>query len=124
MVSLMETLWEKLLFWKKKSSNMYKENIDYRFIDSESGITGVLLNVKGYEGVLYHYHKAKVSEEFGIAKLSFGFTIVNPGEHDIDALTNDENFSTIMGDILTTILMAKIEDEQIRTDHSEEPDLQ
>ena len=43
----------------------------------------------------------------------------------IDLLQNDEKFVTIMGDILTQILMNKAKaDEQIRTGNSEEFDLQ
>ena len=58
--------------------------------------------------------------EGGVARLSFGYTIVSPGNHDIDGLNKNENFHTIMGDILTEILIAKAEDEQIRTDYSKE----
>jgi hypothetical protein len=102
----------------------YKEHIDYGFVDSDAGITGIMLNIEGYEGVLYHYHQAKVVEEGELARLVFGYTIVNSGEHDPDELQKDENFSTIMGDILTTILLAKNENEKIRTNYPEEPDLQ
>ena len=75
--------------------------------------------VKGYEEVLYHYHKAKVVEEGEFARLQFGYTIVHPGNSDIDELTKDEKLHTIMGDVLTSILTAQA-NEQIRTDNSEE----
>lgn len=104
----------------------YKEGIDYQFIDfNDSELTGIGLLIDGYKGVLYHYHKARVVEEGEIARLQFGYTIVNPGEHDIDTLTNDEKFHTIMGDILSEILLTKqTHDEQTRTDNTQEPDLQ
>ena len=109
----METLWEKLQFWNKKKPKMLKEGEDYIFFDSDDkSITGIALTKGKYEGVLYHYHKAKIVEEGELARLQFGFTIIDPGQHDIDVLTNDEEFSTIMGDILTTILLAKAENEK------------
>ena len=77
---------------------------------------------RSYEGVLYHYQKARVVEEGEFARLQFGYTIVHPGEHDIDVLTNDENLHTIMGDILTLILTAQA-NEQIRTIDSKESNL-
>ena len=104
----------------------YKEGKDFNFFEfDESQLTGIELYVKGYEGVIYHYHKAKVVEEGELARLQFGFTIVHPGEHDIDELTKDENFVTIMGDILQEILLSKAKaDEQIRTNNPEEFNLQ
>lgn len=115
---------QNLLWWKSKKK-MYKEGVDYQFVDfNDSELTGIGLLIEEYKGVLYHYHKAKVVEEGEVARLQFGYTIVNPGEHDIDTLTSDEKLHTIMGDILTEILLKKqTHDEQIRTEHTQEPDL-
>lgn len=118
----MGTLWEKLLFWKKQK--MLKEGVDYRFFDfKDSDISGIELLTKEYKGVVYHYQKARVLEEGEFARLQFGYTIVHPGEHDIDDLTKDENLHTIMGDILTTILATQA-NEQTRTDNNQEFDIQ
>ena len=118
----METLWEKLLFWKKQK--MLKEGIDYNFFDLEnSDITGIELLTNEYKGVKYHYQVARVLKEGEIAKLQFAYTIIHPGEHDIDDLTTDDNFHTIMGDILTTLLETRA-NEQTRTDHNQEFDIQ
>mgnify|MGYP003344184868 FL=1 len=118
----MEALWEKLLFWKKKPK-MFKESVDYHFINLNDGeLTGIALSVEGYEDVIYHYHKAKIVEEGELARLQFGYTIVHPGNHNVDDLTNDEKLHTIMGDILTNILTAQ-SNEQIRTDYSKELNL-
>ena len=117
----MATLWEKLLFWKK-SPKMLEEGVDFRYVDldfEDTKLTGIALMVKGYEDVLYHYHKAKVVEEGEFARLQFGYTIVHPGNSNIDELTKDEKLHTIMGDVLTSILTAQA-NEQIRTDDSEE----
>ena len=119
----METLWEKLLFWKQKKPKMLKEGTDYQFFNLNDGeMTGIALMIKGYEDVIYHYHRAKIVEEGELARLQFGYTIVHPGNHNIDDLTNDEQLHTIMGDILTNILTAQ-SNEQIRTDYSKELNL-
>lgn len=100
---------------------MLKEEVDYTFVDFENtDLTGICLLMDDYHGVIYHYHSARVVEEGEIARLQFGYTIVHPGKCDPDALQNDEKFHTIMGDILTIILAKKSEDEQIRTDDSQE----
>ena len=102
----------------------YKEDIDYKFVDfKDSDLTGIELFTENYKGVLYHYHKARVVEEGELAKLQFGFTIVHPGEYDIDDLTKDEELHTIMGDILTELIMTNKYNEQTRTDDTQEPDL-
>ena len=119
----MATLWEKIAFWKKPK--MLKEDVDYRFIDfKDSEITGIQLIMPKYDEVVYHYNKVRVVEDMGIAKLQFGYTLVHPGNHDIDDLNSDAEFHTIMGDILTQILITKQQHEQTRTDDFEESDLQ
>ena len=118
----METLWEKLLFWKKQK--MLKEDVDYHFFDfKDSDITGIELLMEEYKGVIYHYQKARVLEEGEFARLQFGYTIVHSGEHDIDDLTKDDNLHTIMGDILTTLLETQA-NEQTRADHNQKFDIQ
>ena len=102
----------------------YKEDIDFRFVDfKDSDLTGIELLTENYKGVLYHYHKARVVEEGKLAKLQFGFTVVHPGEYDIDDLTKDEELHTIMGDILTELIMTNKYNEQTRTNDTQEPDL-
>jgi len=118
----MATLWEKILqlcFWKKK---MPREGKDYKFIDfTNSDLTGIMILQGEYTGVVYHYGKVRVKEQGALATLQFGYTIVHSGEHDIDLLQNDEKFSTIMGDILTEILL-KQKNEKTRNDNPEEFD--
>tara|TARA_R110000868_G_scaffold401879_1_gene677620 strand:+ start:246 stop:584 length:339 start_codon:yes stop_codon:yes gene_type:complete len=110
----------------------FKEGRDYIFIDINreldegeiDKITGIQITKGKYKDVVYHYNKARVVEEGALARLQFGFTILNPGEHDIDLLQNDEEFVIIMGDLLTEIMLAKAKDEQNRTDNSQEFNLQ
>jgi hypothetical protein len=99
------------------------EGEDYRFIDfTNSELTGIELLKGEYAGVVYHYGKVRVKEQGEMGVLEFGYTIVNSGKHDIDALQNDEGFVTIMGDTLTEILTRQ-ENEKIRKDNSEEFDI-
>ena len=117
----MEALWEKLLWWKKPK--MLIENKDFRFVNFEnSEITGIELLMPEFLGVVYHYGKAKIVDEGEVGRLQFGYTLVHPGEHDLDGLNADPKFHTIMGDILTTILIAQAEDEA-RNNDTEKPDL-
>ena len=132
MKSLIVALWEKILnlLPSKQKMKKYKEDIDYKFVDIdndmlEEKMTAIGLLIPEYQGVLYHYHRAKVVEEGEGARLQFGYTILESGEHDMDSLTKDEKLHTIMGDILTDILLNKKQiNEQIRTDDSEEFDSQ
>ena len=120
----MGRLWEKLLFWKKKPMQ-YKENEHFKYVDITNGEevkTAIVLLIPGYEDVVYVYHRARIAEEIGgLAKLEFGYTILNPGKHDIDDLQNSEEFSTIMGDLLTQIIIDK-EAYETRNNDTEEPD--
>ena len=52
------------------------------------------------------------------------FRSLHPGEHDIDELQNDQDFVTLMGDILTEIMLAKVDNESTRTNNPQELDLQ
>jgi hypothetical protein len=123
----METLWEKMKFWKKKLMNPedYIEGKHFTFVDSDDKqFTGIALLIEGYEGVLYHYYQARVVEDSGIGKLQFSYNIVQSGKHDVDVLNNDEKFSKIMGDILTKILMDQEKYGTLGKSNTEESDLQ
>ena len=109
-------------FWKRPMR--LEENVDYKLVQSDDGtVTGVGLLKGKYAGVLYHYGKARVVEDEGFAKLQFSYVIDFPGQHDPDELTNDPDFHTIMGDLLTIILSAQIQDEKTRNYNSQEFDI-
>jgi len=126
----MARLWKAVQFWKKWTKPMYEEGIDYRFFDIENDnepgvkVTAIELAVDNYENVVYHYLKVRVVEEGAMARLQFGYTILDSAKHDIDELNNDEKFHTIMGDILTDILLKQQNYEKTGTDNSQEPDIQ
>ena len=113
----MEALWNKLIKWKKLK--MLRLGVDYNYFDSDDkSVTGIHIIQGNYKDVLYHYHKVRIIEEGELARLQFGYTIVDSGSHDPDELTNDEEFSTMMGDILHNILEAKIQDEKTGSNHT------
>ena len=124
MKSLLAALWEKIQFWKKNSPVKYKESVDYQFIPSDDEqITGIGILKGKYAGVLYHYGKAKVIEEGEFARLYFDYTIEHTPTFSVHDLTNDQEFHTMIGDILTDILLTQ-SNETIRNNHPQEFDIQ
>lgn len=109
----MATLWEKLLFWKKKTPK-------YRFQSFEDAITWIEITSGVYSGVVFSVSSVKFSDEFGYPKLSFNYNIISYGSIDKESLNSDSGFVTIMGDILTEII---IKYESPRTNDPEKPDL-
>lgn len=86
----------------------FREGIDFDYVDvPEQGVTAIKLLNGNYENVIYHYHQARVVPEGEAARLEFGYTIIDPGNNDIDDLQNDSNFVNIMGELLSKILMDK-----------------
>lgn len=113
----METLWEKVQFWKPK-----RKKLNYKLQNSPSDDgTWIEITSGKYSSVVYSYGKVKFSDEFDIPKLSFDYNIINSGQHDINVLQNDQEFVIIMGDILTEII---IQNESIRENNTENVDLQ
>ena len=122
MKSLIVALWEKLYPWKKKPK--YQVNEDFHFLSSEEddNITDIGILKGKYAGVVYQYGKAKIVEEGDFARLTFDYTIINSSSFDKKILQNDEEFVTMIGDILTEILLEK-PDEKTRNYHTEELNL-
>ena len=120
----MEALWEKVTQFFYKKPMKFEEDKHFKFVDfKDSDITGIGILVGDYKGVLYHYTGARVNQQSGMPKLEFGYTIVHAGEHDMDGLQSDDKFHTMMGDILTELIINNRYNEQIRTYDSEEFDL-
>ena len=119
----MATLWEKIQFWKKKSMKP-EIDIDYTIVDSDDGKkTGIGILKGKYAGVLYHYGMARIVEEELVAKMQFDYTIVTSPSIPFDDLMEDQEFHTMIGDILTEILMSKEENETIRDNDIKEFDI-
>lgn len=104
-------------------SAKYKEDVDYKFIPSDDEqITGIGILKGKYAGVLYHYGKAKVMEEGEFARLYFDYTIEFTPTISVHDLQIDSEFHTMIGDILTDILI-KESNETIRNDDIKEFDI-
>jgi hypothetical protein len=111
-----------MTFWKRKQVG-YKEEVDYQFIPSDDEqITGIGILKGKYAGVLYHYGKARVVEEGEFARLYFDYTIEHTPNFTVHDLTIDQEFHTMIGDILTDILM-KQSNETIINDDTKEFDI-
>ena len=111
----MEALWEAIFPPKK---NLPK----YKFQQSpHDNATWVEITTGTYSGVVLSYGMVKFTMEYNIPKLNFSYSILYSGEHDKELLQYDQEFVTIMGDILSEII---IENEPTRTNDFEEPDLQ
>ena len=111
----MEALWEKM-FQKKKKLPKYK------FQQSPwDDATWVEITEGKYSSVVFSYGMVRFSWELDIPKLQFSFDILHSGDFDADLLKNDQEFVTIMGDILTEII---IENESTRTNDTQESNLQ
>lgn len=123
MKSLIVALWAKLYPWKKKAK--YQVNEDFHFLSSEEddSITDIGILKGKYAGVVYQYGRAKIVEEGSFARLAFDYTIINSSLFDTNDLQNDEEFVTMIGDILTEILLEK-PDEKTRNYNTEELNFQ
>jgi|688.fasta_scaffold2494583_1 hypothetical protein len=106
MKSLIAAFLEKMPFWKRKMKPQINE--DFTLLDSDDGFkTGIGILKGTYQGVLYHYGKVRISEEDDHAKMTFAYTIISSPQIPIDDLTQDPEFHTLIGDILTEILTSK-----------------
>lgn len=102
----------------------YKPDEDFQLVQSDDGkITGIGILRGKYAGVLYHYGKAKIVEEGEVARMIFDYTLINTANFTLHELQTDEEFHTMIGDILTLILMES-NDEKTRNNDSEEFDIQ
>ena len=118
----MVTLWDKIL--KKFKSKKFKLGEDFQFYNfADTNLTGIVLRKGEYAGVVYYYTYAGLNEEGLGARLKFGYQIVQAGEFNRYLLEKDEKFVTLMGDILTELILTETEIEPSRTLYSEESDL-
>lgn len=109
-------------FWKKPKK--LQLDVDYKLHDfPETDLTGIEVLKEPYEGVIYYYTSANISDQGYLATLKFGYMIVNPGKHNQLALEADENFVTMMGDILSEIILMDGQFESPRKFYSEESNL-
>ena len=102
----------------------YQVDEDFQLVQSDDGkITGIGILKGKYAGVLYHYGRAKIVEEGEVARMVFDYTLINTGSFTLHELQTDEEFHTMIGDILTLILMES-DNEKTRNNNFEELDIQ
>ncbi len=102
----------------------YQVDEDFQLVQSDDGkITGIGILKGKYAGVLYHYGQAKIVEEGEVARMVFDYTLINTSNFTLHELQTDEEFHTMIGDILTLILMES-DNEKTRNYNSEELDIQ
>jgi hypothetical protein len=118
----MDRLWAMLMFWKAPKS--IEVGKDFSFHDFEdSDLTGILILRPKYENVIYYYTNASIEEVGMGARLKFGYQIVKSGNHNKKDLENSEDFVTLLGDILSQIILTETQIESPRKIYSEESDL-
>ena len=119
MKSLLETLWEKISIRQKQ------KKLEYRFLDlPEEDSTMVEITGGKYSGVVFSYGHVRF-EEGELGQLQFTYNVQNPGQHGHASLLTDQEYHTMMGEILTDIIInQESHNEQTRTLDSKESDLQ
>lgn len=108
----------------------YKEGVDYLFIDYNhadgESITAIKILSGNFKDVVYHYGTVKVKklEEDSQPLLQFDYRLLSPGNHDETQLHSNQEYVTMMGDILTSIMIQQLGeiDATNRTNDSEELD--
>ena len=70
-----------------------------------------------------YYTRAGVVEEGYLARLKFGYMIIDSGDYTKKYLESDEKFVIMLGDILTELIMMEEKIEPTRTLYSEESNL-
>jgi len=109
----------------EKSSKVFEELRDYKFHDYGTDVSAIELIRKPYNGVFYHYGSVGFDDDNGVGVLKFSYTIINPGRYTEETLKGDQEFLTLLGDILTHILLSDRDiDEETRTNNTEEPNPQ
>jgi superfamily II DNA/RNA helicase len=103
---------------------MFEEGIDYEFVQIDNVDVSAIRLLKGnYKDVVYCYGGASVKEEGEAARLQFDYIVVDPGIYLLEDLTKNQEFHTMIGDILVEMITVEGKNEQIRNNNSQEFDL-
>ncbi len=95
-------------------------SVDYR--DENTYFT--ILSGK-YQNVTVTYSQTQFFEDEGFARLKFNYHIVESSIYTEELLTNDQEFVTILGDVLQDYILIEAKKlETTRKRHSEELDFQ
>lgn len=102
---------------------MYKEGLDYTFIPIEdSDLFAIRILQGNYKNVVFCYGGVGVSEEGEGARLKFDYVIIDSATFTVEDLTEDANFSTMLGDILIDIITVERQNDSPGNNHPQESD--
>jgi hypothetical protein len=110
----------KILPWKKNYPKVPNYSIDQK----DENVYFTLLEGK-YKNIVVTYSNIQFLEDLGFAKLKFNFNIIESPFFLEEVLQNDDEFVTILGDVLQNYILEKAK--KIETNRSrdfEEPDFQ
>lgn len=95
---------------------------DYELIPIDD-VDVYAIKIKGgkYDGVTYCYGTVSVEED--TPKLKFDYIVIDTNKMFLDDLTNDEDFITMVGDILVEMITLEGQNDTPRNNDSEESDL-
>jgi len=84
----------------------------YTFVENASHpMTGVKFAKGKYKDVVMTYGTVSFEEDTqnDQGKLSFNYTVLDPADHTVDELNEDESFKNYLGDVLRYIIMDSLE---------------
>jgi hypothetical protein len=91
--------------------NIYEEGVDYSFVPYDNEYASIKILDGEYENTIYMYGNVNFDETDGQAYLSFNYEILD-SDLDKTILEDDEDFKQYIGDILSSILIKKLEQEK------------
>lgn len=115
---------------KQNQNKQYQEGIDFSFLDytgiDGEEITAIQILSGEYKDIIYNYGKVSIDKREEPPRLQFDYRIIECGKYTEKDLISNQNYHTMMGDILVSILIEQLGevDGKNRTDNSEEFDTQ
>lgn len=91
--------------------NIYEEGVHYSFVPYDSQYASIKLLDGEYEGTTYMYGNVNFEEKDDELYMSFNYEILD-SDLDKTILENDEDFKQYIGDILSSIMIKKLEQEK------------
>jgi len=79
---------------------------DFEFVNTaNTEFMCVKVLSENYKDVVFHFGVITPEEKDDELYINFDFTVLESGDNDIDELSGDTNFHTVVSDILNTILL-------------------
>lgn len=84
------------------------ENEHFRFLNYNENITAIEILKGPYKDVIYQYGKVRLDHEQTPPKLTFDYNIIDLSVFQDHELESNEEFHTLMGNVLVSILMLQL----------------